>query len=346
MRARLFFHKSTGALIELFCLEPESPTKEIQEAFQQHSPVVWKCLVGNRKKWKPAQILHLDFEDTHQQPLQLQAKRLADEGAYSYIEFSWNAADLDFGGILAALGKIPLPPYMQRESEEADQYRYQTVYAQHKGSVAAPTAGLHFTPRVFDALKQKGISTRYVTLHVGAGTFKPVSATHIGEHEMHYEQILVHKDFINYLLKNKEKKVIAVGTTSVRTLESLYWIGVQLHQGAKAIPSVKQWQAYELSETGQLPSKEQALEAIINYLETNNKEELRTETQLIIGPGYTYRIVEGMLTNFHQPKSTLLLLIAAFLGDKWKEIYKYALTHDFRFLSYGDSCLFLKNEKE
>lgn len=342
VRARLFFRKATGALIELFCLEPEQPTREIQEAFQQHSPVMWKCLVGNRKKWKPDQSLVLTFEGEDGQPISLEAKRVTDEGAYSHISFAWDSSEVDFGGLLSALGKIPLPPYMHRDSEEADQHRYQTVYAEHQGSVAAPTAGLHFTPAVFAALEKKGIPAHYLTLHVGAGTFKPVSTTHIGEHEMHHEQILVPKAFVAYLLANPKRRPIAVGTTSVRSMESLYWLGVKCRRGQQ-MHSLSQWEPYEMAAQGPLPSVQEALQAVWDYLEANGKQELRAETQLIIGPGYNYRIVQAMITNFHQPKSTLLLLIAAFLGDRWKEIYDYALAHDFRFLSYGDSCLFLQS---
>lgn len=343
VQARLFFRKETGALIEIFCLEPELPTREIQDAFAQKSGVQWKCLIGNRKKWKAEQSLHIHFSSPKGEPLVLSAQRLADEGAYSQIHFSWNSEAMDFGDILTTLGNIPLPPYMQRESEASDHLRYQTVYAKYKGSVAAPTAGLHFTEKVFASLAKKGIERQELTLHVGAGTFKPVSSEHIGEHSMHQEQILIKKAFIHYLMTQKDKMVVAVGTTSVRSLESIYWIGVQLLQGAESIEEVKQWVPYE--QKNNLPSKQEALQAVYNYLESENKEELRTETQIMIAPSYRFRVVEAIITNFHQPKSTLLLLIAAYLGNEWKAMYQYALNNDYRFLSYGDSCLLLNTHR-
>ncbi|OYT16349.1 MAG: S-adenosylmethionine tRNA ribosyltransferase [Bacteroidetes bacterium 4572_77] len=344
VQARLNFAKKTGARIEIFCLEPVEPTREIQDAFLQTSGVVWKCLVGNRKKWKQDALV-MPFVHKNSSYL-LKAERLKDEREYSYIRFTWQPENLDFASILEETGKIPLPPYMNRADEKEDKIRYQTIYAKNDGSVAAPTAGLHFTKGVFDSLKQKNISLHHLTLHVGAGTFKPVSDDVVGKHLMHTEQILVKKPIIQQLIK-PSGKTIAVGTTSIRTLESLYWIGVKIiRQPKENSYTLSQWEAYELDEADQiLPSKKESLQAIVNYLEENNLEELRSETQILIGPGYEFKVIDGMITNFHQPKSTLLLLISAYLGYAWKDIYDYALHNDFRFLSYGDSCLFLL-EKE
>jgi len=341
VQARLIFTKSTGARIEIFCLEPVEPTREIQDAFQQGSGVVWKCLIGNRKKWKSG-LLEMPFQFEGKEQM-LKAERIEDEREYSYIRLTWSPEQLDFATVLEETGKIPLPPYMDRKAEEDDKIRYQTIYAKNEGSVAAPTAGLHFTNQVMKDLETKNIRTQFVTLHVGAGTFKPVSDDEVGKHIMHTEQILIQKELIKDLMNRTENKVIAVGTTSIRSLESLYWIGVKI----MAQPHLEeyklgQWEAYELAEQFEdLPSETQALQAILDYLTKHQLQELRSETQILIGPGYEFQIIDGMITNFHQPKSTLLLLISAYLGDQWKEIYQYALEHDFRFLSYGDSCLFL-----
>lgn len=341
VQARLIFAKSTGARIEIFCLEPLRPTREIQDAFQQKSGVVWKCLIGNRKKWKNG-ILEMPFHFKGKEEI-LRAEKLEDEREYSFIHLSWSPENLDFATVLEETGKIPLPPYMDRVEEEDDKIRYQTIYARNEGSVAAPTAGLHFTDTVMEHLSQKNISAHYVTLHVGAGTFKPVSNEEVGQHIMHTEQILVKKELIQSLLHKNAKKLIAVGTTSIRTLESLYWLGVKMI----AKPHLKeykisQWEAYELDEQIEsLPTQEEALQTLLDYLKHHHLSEIRSETQILIGPGYEYKMIDGMITNFHQPKSTLLLLISAYLGEKWKDIYRYALDNDFRFLSYGDSCLFM-----
>ncbi len=341
VQARLVFAKATGARIEIFCLEPVEPTREIQDAFHQKSAVVWKCLIGNRKKWKQGN-LEMQFE-VDKKSGSLFAERIKDEREYSYIKFSWTPPQIDFATVLEETGKIPLPPYMDRPEEENDKIRYQTIYARNEGSVAAPTAGLHFTDQVLQKLEKKNISQHFVTLHVGAGTFKPVSNDQVGEHIMHTEQILVKKQLIENLINKNDQKIIAVGTTSIRTLESLYWIGVKMLRNTKEeYYKLSQWEAYELDEQEQeLPSVKKALQAILDYLNKNKMNELRSETQILIGPGYDYKIIDGMITNFHQPKSTLLLLISAYLGDKWKDIYNYALDHNFRFLSYGDSCLFI-----
>jgi S-adenosylmethionine:tRNA ribosyltransferase-isomerase len=340
VQARLKFRKPSGGLIEIFCLEPHEPTREIQEAFFQKETAVWKCLIGNRKKWKSG-ALKMDFVVNGNKAV-LSAERLRDENESSYIRFSWFPKELTFSEVLEQSGKVPLPPYMHRDAEQDDRIRYQTIYAKHDGSVAAPTAGLHFTPEVLNRLRKKEILFNYVTLHVGAGTFKPVSSEDINEHEMHTEQIVVHRELIQKLIECDEKTTIAVGTTSIRTLESLFWLGTKRHYFPNLDNyTLSQWEAYELAQKPRL-SKKQALSEILKEIELKGTSSFHSETQILIGPGYEFQIIDGMITNFHQPKSTLLLLISAYLGAEWKAIYDYALNHDFRFLSYGDSCLFLK----
>lgn len=340
VQARLNFQKESGSQIEIFCLEPVEPTREIQEAFFQKETSVWKCLVGNRKKWKSG-ILKMEFEIDGQKAV-LSAERLYNEAESSFIRFCWSPENLRFAEVLEQIGKVPLPPYMHRQAEEEDRKRYQTIYARHDGSVAAPTAGLHFTEAVFETLRNKAISSDYVTLHVGAGTFKPVSCESVINHHMHTEQILVNRSLIENLIKKKHHQLIAVGTTSIRTLESLFWLGTKMHY----FPNQKnyvlsQWEAYELGKKPHL-SLQMALQEILLYLDKKHEDIFHSETQILIGPGYDFQVIDGMITNFHQPKSTLLLLISAYLGDAWKSIYDYALQNDYRFLSYGDSCLFLK----
>ncbi len=337
VRARLFFKKATGALIEVFCLEPVEPTVEIQQAFQVCGEAVWKCLVGNARRWKE-DPLEVTF-DHEGSTVTLRAEKRERTGDAWLLKFSWQPATLTFAEVLESYGRVPLPPYLHREDVESDKQRYQTVYAHYDGSVAAPTAGLHFTPRVFDSLEQKHISRDFVTLHVGAGTFKPVGREGISHHTMHTEQVLVSAGLIERLIQNTGH-IIAVGTTSVRTLESLYWYGVKLGHDPQAAFHTLQFDPYR-DNNNALPSAEEALRNILAHMQRHRLEYLPGSTQLMIVPGYQYRIINGMVTNFHQPRSTLLLLIAAWLGDRWKEIYDYALAHDFRFLSYGDSCLFL-----
>ncbi len=342
VQARLKFRKPSGGLIEIFCLEPQEPSREIQEAFFQKETAVWKCLVGNRKKWKSG-VLTMDFI-VNGEKAELKAERLKDENESSHIRFSWLPKELTFSEVLEQSGKVPLPPYMHREAEQDDRFRYQTIYAKHDGSVAAPTAGLHFTPEVLKRLSEKEIQFNYVTLHVGAGTFRPVSSAHIREHEMHTEQIVVNKELIQQLIESDEKTTIAVGTTSIRTLESLFWLGTKMYYFPNLENyTLSQWEAYELAQKPRL-SKQQALSEILQYLLKKGINSFHSETQILIGPGYEFQIIDGMITNFHQPKSTLLLLISAYLGKEWEVIYDYALKHDFRFLSYGDSCLFLKSK--
>ncbi len=337
VRARLFFRKPTGAVIEIFCLEPVEPTTEIQLSFQQKGSAVWKCLVGNARRWKSRRLTSIFDNDNKRSELSATIK--GKTGDAFLILFKWEPENLCFAEILEQAGKVPLPPYLHREAVESDKTRYQTVYAVRDGSVAAPTAGLHFTNAVFDSLKHKNIGFDYLTLHVGAGTFKPVGDDGIENHEMHTEQVLISRQLIENLKKNTGK-LIAVGTTSVRTLESIYWFGVKLESIKSASFEIRQFDPYGDLALQDLPP-EKALQNVLDQLEKEQTDHLSGTTQLMIMPGYSYRIINGMVTNFHQPRSTLLLLIAAWLEDKWKEIYDYALENDFRFLSYGDSCLFL-----
>lgn len=338
IQARLRFFKESGAKIEIFCLEPVRPTSEIQLAFEQNSPVVWKCFIGNAKKWKEGSLKKMILIEDEE--IEFFAKKVGMEGEAHLIEFSWDPIHFNFSQLLESAGLVPLPPYLNREAENEDKDRYQTIYAQHDGSVAAPTAGLHFTDEVFQKLVQKNIKTDEVILHVGAGTFKPVSADHIGDHEMHTEKIIVRKSTIENLLK-KDNKVIVVGTTTVRTLESLYWFGVKLMVDESPVFSINQWDPYQ--EKYQLNnSMNEILETILAFMSKNELNELHGETQLMIAPGYQFKMVDILITNFHQPKSTLLLLVSAFIGEDWEKAYQYAYNNDFRFLSYGDSCLFFK----
>ena len=340
IQARLHFHKETGALIEVFCLEPIQPN-DYALNFQQTEHAAWLCMIGNLKKWKEGALKR---EITVKgKPLTLTAERGACHGTSHWVDFRWNNPEITFADILEVFGELPIPPYLNRETQESDKETYQTVYSKIKGSVAAPTAGLRFTPRVLDALREKGVALEELTLHVGAGTFKPVKSEEIEGHEMHTEYISVNRSTLEKLVAH-EGKAIAVGTTSVRTLESLYHIGVTLLHNPNATEEdlhVKQWQPYETAlETAATPAVD-ALQAIIAYLDRHHMETLHSSTQIIIAPGYEYRIVKAMVTNFHQPQSTLLLLVSAFLHGDWRKIYDYALAHDFRFLSYGDSSLLI-----
>ena len=341
VQARLLFQKETGANIEIFCLEPVEPTREIQQAFEQQSESVWKCLVGNSKKWKSGQ-LRKPFRFDGMQAV-LIAERTEHHQSHSLIKFTWEPAILTFSDILIHSGIIPLPPYMNRKAVESDKYRYQTVYARAEGSVAAPTAGLHFTDEVFEKLKQKNIIFEEVTLHVGAGTFKPVSASDIWEHEMHTEQIHISKKTIENILKFLPGNIIVVGTTTTRTIESLYWHGVKLlvDDTISETIEIEQWDPYNPKYDKNI-SVQDSLEAVLNQMNEKDMDVISGQTRLIIIPGYTYKIPNILITNFHMPQSTLLLLVSAFIGDKWKDVYEYALNRNFRFLSYGDSCLFFR----
>lgn len=340
IQARLHFRKETGALIEVFCLEPSAPN-DYALNFQQTEHAAWLCMVGNLKKWKEGMLKR---EMTVKgRPLTLTAERGACHGTSHWVDFRWNNPEVTFADILEVFGELPIPPYLNRDTQESDKETYQTVYSKIKGSVAAPTAGLHFTPRVLEALQQKGIELEELTLHVGAGTFKPVKSEEIEGHEMHTEYISVSINTLRKLVAHGGEAV-AVGTTSVRTLESLYHIGLTLLKHPEATEEelhVRQWQPYELSDEEAATPATMALKAIIRYLEAHGMETLHTSTQIIIAPGYPYHIVKKMVTNFHQPQSTLLLLVSAFVKGDWHTIYDYALSHGFRFLSYGDSSLLI-----
>jgi S-adenosylmethionine:tRNA ribosyltransferase-isomerase len=344
VRARLLARRPTGGQVELFCLEPVSPHRAIEPAMQQTSECVWKCLVGNGKRWKNGPVL-LDFE-AHGQPATLTAERLAVHEGFSLIHFQWEPAALPFAEVLRGAGHLPLPPYLNRTDTDVDAVRYQTVYAAHEGAVAAPTAGLHFTPGILTELTAKGFQTGHVTLHVGAGTFQPVKADQMAGHAMHGEPFVVTARLIRQLLSHAGKPVIAVGTTSLRTLESLYWLGVQVAQQINddtyynfEPKHVTQWQPYEATTE---VSTAEALAALLHYVEmVADNDELHATTQLLIAPGYRFRVVQGLVTNFHQPESTLLLLVAALIGPDWRLVYDHALAQGYRFLSYGDSSLLL-----
>jgi len=340
IQARLHFRKESGALIEVFLLEPAAPT-DYELMFQSRGRCAWYCLVGNLKKWKEGTLVR-DIE-VGGRPLSLKATRGPMHGTSHRIDFEWNRDDVSLAELIDVVGELPIPPYLNRKTEESDKTTYQTVYSKIKGSVAAPTAGLHFTPEVLQALDAHGIDREELTLHVGAGTFKPVKSEDIGGHEMHTEFVSVRRSTIEKLLRHG-CKAIAVGTTSVRTLESLYYMGAkvllkpelseeQLHVG--------QWEPYEPSPLGEWPSVESSLQALADYLDRHQLEVLHSSTQIIIAPGYEYKIVRRLVTNFHQPQSTLLLLVSAFVKGDWRTIYDYALAHDFRFLSYGDSSLLI-----
>lgn len=337
IQARLHFRKETGALIEVFCLEPVRPNDYVL-SFQQTRRCGWLCMIGNLKKWKEG-ALHRSVTVKGKQ-ITLSATRGECRGTSHWIDFSWDNDEVTFADILETAGELPIPPYLNRETQDSDKETYQTVYSKIKGSVAAPTAGLHFTERVLASLDKRGIDREELTLHVGAGTFKPVKSEEIEGHEMHTEYISVSRRTIEKLIAHKGK-AIAVGTTSVRTLESLYYIGTIISRNSDANQEelhVQQWMPYE-ARHGLTPLE--ALQQIADYLDRHGMETLHTSTQIIIAPGYEYKIVKKMVTNFHQPQSTLLLLVSAFVKGNWRMIYDYALDHDFRFLSYGDSSLLI-----
>lgn len=337
IQARLHFRKETGALIEVFCLEPILPNDYLL-SFQQTQKCSWLCMIGNLKKWKEGALSREII--VKGMPVVLQAARGEARGTSHWVDFSWDNKGVTFAEILEVVGELPIPPYLNRETEESDKETYQTVYSKIEGSVAAPTAGLHFTENVMQDLADNGVELEELTLHVGAGTFKPVKSDEIAGHEMHTEYISVSRQTIERLIAH-QGKAVAVGTTSVRTLESLYHIGVTLSQNPDASDEelrVTQWQPYRnFSEM----SSVEALRQILFFLERNGMETLHSSTQIMIAPGYQYRIVKAIVTNFHQPQSTLLLLVSAFVKGDWKRIYEYALSHEFRFLSYGDSSLLI-----
>jgi S-adenosylmethionine:tRNA ribosyltransferase-isomerase len=335
--ARLLFQKPTGGVIEIFCLEPHEQYPDITTAMSQHGMVLWQCLVGGASKWKHGLVLRKTI-NAHSTEIILEAVYKEKRTDGFIIELSWSPAHISFAEILHHAGAIPLPPYIKRKAETSDAERYQTIYAHQDGSVAAPTAGLHFTSNVFSDLRKKNIQTDFVTLHVGAGTFKPVKTETLEHHEMHSEFIDVSKGTVENIIRNLDNIIIAVGTTSLRTIESLYWLGVKLSiADSRELAGLGQWDAYEMKDQN-IPVKE-ALQSLLQWMKQNNTERLVTKTRIIIAPGYQFRIVNALITNFHQPQSTLLLLVAALIGDDWRKVYDYALQNNFRFLSYGDGCL-------
>ena len=329
--ARLFFKKNTGALIEIFLLEPVQPYQQRELAMEAFSPVQWRCMVRNLKKWKN-DSLTLQYDAGNELKV-----RLIDR-EQQLVEFSWSAEDAPFAEVLDKCGKIPLPPYMHREATDEDELTYQTVYAQQKGAVAAPTAGLHFTPKILQALEQNNIATEYLTLHVSAGTFQPIKAADVREHQMHEEEVVLTRENIKNLAEHYGP-VIPVGTTSMRTLESLYWYGVKLLNSEGTDFYIEKLAPYDQQDA--LPDKKTALKAILEHMADQRLEVLTGKTEIFIFPGYTFRVCDGLITNFHLPCSTLILLVAALIGDHWRKVYEEALNNDYRFLSYGDSSLLL-----
>jgi S-adenosylmethionine:tRNA ribosyltransferase-isomerase len=336
IEARIFFQKPTGGVIEIFCLEPFGSFGTTEEAMLATGETQWVCLIGGASKWKPGQVLHKEIT-VGPNKLILTASYVQKEKEAFLIKFSW-PSEFHFAEVLHAAGAIPLPPYIKRKATDADTERYQTIFARHQGSVAAPTAALHFTNEVFEQLSTKGIHPHYLTLHVGAGTFKPVKSETIAGHQMHAEQFQVSTHTLRKL--EEANNIVAVGTTSLRTLESLYWIGIKILNGLNNPREkfvLEQWEAYELANEN--ISYSESITAILDFLQKEKMDALFCQTSLLIVPGYKFKSAQGLITNFHQPQSTLLLLVAAFIGDDWKKVYQYALENNFRFLSYGDSSL-------
>lgn len=342
IHARILFKKQTGATVEVFCLSPSNP-KDYALNFQQTKTTTWTCMVGNAKRWKHEDLL-LMLKGKQGEVTLTATKRSSHNQEYD-VEFNWDNPEYTFSDLLEIAGNLPIPPYLNRSTEERDEQTYQTIYSHIEGSVAAPTAGLHFTQEVMDRLKQKNISLSEVTLHVGAGTFKPVKAEQIGEHEMHTELISVTRETIEKMLRN-ENQLIVVGTTSLRTIESLYYIGVKLLKKTSTAfdnLTVEQWEPYD--EENNILSPKESLKVILDYMIEHKLDVLVASTKIILAPGYEFKFVDGLLTNFHQPQSTLLLLVSAFVGGDWKRIYDLAFEQNFRFLSYGDSSLLWKKTK-
>ena len=338
VEARIIFRKPTGARIEIFCLEPGDEYPDIATALSQHGSVTWKCMVGRASSWTHQSTIQKKLGDNST----LHAKIISKESDHFVIQLSWTPEDISFAEILHVAGSTPLPPYIKRKPDASDPERYQTVYAHYSGSVAAPTAGLHFTPEVMKNITASSIESDFVTLHVGAGTFIPVKSESMASHEMHAEFIDVKRSLIEKLLSLKNTPVIAVGTTSLRTLESLYWFGVKIYNNENITAGdlhLQQWDPYD--NPSDLPLND-ALLSLLKWMDEREMFSLITRTSLLIAPSYKFRIVDILITNFHQPRSTLLLLVAAFIGEEWKRVYTYALENDFRFLSYGDSCLLFR----
>jgi len=334
--ARLYFTKETGATIEIFLLQPIKPSDLVIEAMQATGAAVWACTIGNVKRWTANTTLTISFQD-----IMLHATLLDKEKGY--VMFRW-PAHLSFAEVISLTGHTPLPPYLNREATQEDKERYQTIYSQHDGAVAAPTAGLHFTDEVFTKLEAKDVTKQFVTLHVSAGTFMPVKTSNALEHTMHSEQIIVSAEVIKSLIDTNQQ-IIVVGTTSMRTLESLYWMGLRCLDGKVDYQQVSQHEPYQSTRHKEIKPKE-ALQALYNQLKKDDKELLIGETSIYIHPGYDFKLCDGLITNFHQPGSTLMLLVAAFVGDDWRKIYNAALDNNYRFLSFGDSSLLWKKNKE
>lgn len=339
IEARLKFKKTSGGIIEIFCLSPHVQYPDITTAMLQHGKVWWNCLIGGASKWKTGLILEKEIPYPGGN-IVLNATIVERNAENFVVELIWQPAAFSFAEILHFAGEIPLPPYMKRGVEKEDEQRYQTIYAEHNGSVAAPTAGLHFTDSIFTSLSKKNIATDFLTLHVGAGTFKPVKAAHMQDHVMHAEYIDVNKTSIEKI-KHNIGNIFCVGTTSLRTVESLYWMGVKIKQQPGITENnltIYQWEVYDNFNLLNIPAEE-ALDALLQWMHQNKLQRLVTQTQILIAPGYVFKIIKGLITNFHQPQSTLLLLVAALIGEDWRTVYNYALANDFRFLSYGDGCL-------
>lgn len=346
IQARILFQKPTGGVIEIFCLEPYEPVNEYSTIMSKNERIKWKCLIGGASKWKEGDLIKRCMIQATE--VELRASLVEKLPEAYIVELSWQPPHFSFAEVIEQAGDTPLPPYIKRKPGEADKERYQTIYAQHDGSVAAPTAGLHFTPAIFSTLAAKNISKAYITLHVGAGTFKPVKATEMKEHLMHAEWIDVSANTIQDLVNHFGNGIIAVGTTSLRTLESLYWIGVKtiLYPGIEIKDMViNQWDVYESPLSDTTVSAPEAFNALLNWMHKNRFERLITQTQILIAPGYIFKTIKALVTNFHQPQSTLLLLVAAAIGGDWKKVYNYAMENDFRFLSYGDGSLVFLPDK-
>lgn len=339
INSRIHFRRKTGALIELFLLEPNEAFIDYATFFQQKKSAVWKCFVGNANKWKEQFLIKNLVIDGVEVELKAElVERIP--GAY-LVELSWTPKDLSIGEIIEVAGVTPLPPYIKRKAEEEDTIDYQTVYSKHKGSVAAPTAGLHFSDTMLENFKKNGIESLFTTLHVGAGTFKPVSSETMENHIMHAEWMTIDLTFLKELLIVIDRPIISVGTTATRTLESIYWMGNKILDNPEITSKelkVTQWEPYETDNTH---ASKEVLLAFIQWMKTNSLDHLIIETEIIIAPSYTFKIINGLVTNFHQPQSTLLLLVAALLGEDWRKVYDYAMNNDFRFLSYGDGSLLL-----